>query len=151
MNNNDDFLMSLLEEEEILNSHCTICNKKKDENEEFDKCFTCYQPTCFNCIQSRYAPQIDDFVKNCASCYAYKSWQKYHFCIDCKALYFTPKYTKSYEKKIECNTKRCNECNNELWKYVRLLWIGTLKNSDNNECHFSKLPNEIIKYIINNI
>jgi hypothetical protein len=34
------------------------------------------------------------------------------------------------------------------WKIQRLFWIAFIKNNDNNICYISKLPKEIIHYII---
>ena len=34
------------------------------------------------------------------------------------------------------------------WKYVRLLWIAYLKNENNKQCLFTKLPKEIINKIV---
>ena len=34
------------------------------------------------------------------------------------------------------------------WKTHRLLWIGYLKNVDNEKCYLSKVPKDVIKYII---
>jgi hypothetical protein len=148
MSDNDDFLMSLLAEEEILGSYCCVCNKERNRSNEFDICRNCNYTVCFDCMKSYYVSDIDDFTINCASCYASKNWLNYHFCINCKDLYFTTKYTKEYEKMIEHDTKRCKRCN-ELWNSIRLLLIGAIKNSDNNECRFNKLPFEIINHIIN--
>ena len=34
------------------------------------------------------------------------------------------------------------------WKKHRLLWIGYLKNVDNENCYLSKVPKDVIKYIV---
>ena len=34
------------------------------------------------------------------------------------------------------------------WQRVRLIWIAFLKNDDNNQCLFSLLPKDIVKYIL---
>jgi hypothetical protein len=152
---------------DISTERCLICKKNIHESSLLLKCQLCRQDVCKSC-SIILNPLLGENERLCGICFSAKNDKEYHFCETCHEMYFLPKglSKKKFEEMItNCLEKysknkfleelitnrflaKCNKCINEIWQPIKLIWVGATKNGDNNECHFNKLPNEIIKEII---
>jgi hypothetical protein len=145
---------SILCDEINFKKPCFVCNNELTYtyNTELSlQCELCCKEVCNRC-RVMAVIGYDNFLKICGKCFARESNKDYCFCENCDKMYFITKC--EHERNLEKYTlskisKKCNECINKLWQYIKLIWIGVLKNNDNNECYFNKLPKEIIYHIIN--
>jgi hypothetical protein len=120
---------------------CKLCNKKR---QVLEICDACNIDMCTYCaMDSIYNDFTDDPSYDCIKCYAKDRDMFAYQCHGCNM--FTLQLLKSYDlKKNYICSPFCIKPYKD--KIRRIIWAGALKN--NIDCHLSKLPNEIIRKIV---
>jgi hypothetical protein len=127
--------------EEDEDKICKLCNQKR---QILEICAACNIDMCTYCAMDSISNDfIDELSYDCIKCYAKDRGIFAYQCFGCNL--FTVQLLKSDDfKKFYICSPFCIQPYKD--KIIRLIWAGALKN--NIDCHLSKLPNEIIRKIV---